>query len=58
MKIKHLVSVCNHGHPGQLSLAIPSWVDAVSLQGLPYHPKGGDVLRLGSEGGFACGYSR
>jgi len=29
-------------HPGQLSLAIPSWVDA----------KGGDALRLGSKGRY------
>ena len=33
-------------HPGQLSLAIPSWV------GAEYQSKGGDALRLGSKGRY------
>jgi len=41
-------------HPGQLSLAIPSWVGAMPL--LPSRkaslPFGGDALRLGSKGRY------
>jgi len=34
-------------HPGQLSLAIPSWVGATE-----YQPKGGDALRLKRKGRY------
>jgi len=33
-------------HPGQLSLAIPSWVGAINNK---YESKVGDTLRLGSK---------
>jgi len=38
-------------HPGRLSLAIPSWVGAMSTYN-EYQPKGGDTLRLGIKGKY------
>ena len=37
-------------HPGQLSLAIPPWVGAMSTSQLI--PKGDDALRLGTKGRY------
>jgi len=45
--VQHLVPETYLSHPGQLSLAIPSWVGAMSTS-----QKDGDALWLGSKGRY------